>query len=136
MTNASGSLELTRVGAGTAIGGLMRQYWLPALQSSEVKAGGDPMRLMLLGERLLAFRDASGTVGVMDHRCPHRGALLFYGRNEGGGVARVYHGWKFATDGACLSQPNLPEHQRFCDHPQIRASRGAGGMGDSQELDD
>ena len=107
MTNASESLELTRVGPGTAMGGMMREYWLPAMASAEVKAGGDPVRLMLLGERLLAFRDASGAVGVMDHRCPHRGASLFYGRNEGDGIACVYHGWKFGVDGSCLAQPNL-----------------------------
>ncbi len=120
MTNATESLELTRVGPGTAMGAMMRHYWLPALSSSEVKAGGDPVRLMLLGERLIAFRDASGQVGVMDHRCPHRGASLFYGRNEGDGIACVYHGWKFATGGQCLAQPNLPPHHEFKDKVQAK----------------
>jgi len=115
MTNAAESLELTRVGPGTPMGALMRQYWLPALRSSEVAAKGDPVRLMLLGEKLIAFRDASGKVGVMDHRCPHRCASLFFGRNEGDGIACVYHGWKFATDGTCLRQPNLPPEQQFTD---------------------
>ena len=121
MTNAAEGVELTRVGPGTAMGGLMREYWLPALQSSEVKAGGDPVRLMLLGERLIAFRDKAGSVGVMDHRCPHRGASLFYGRNEGDGLVCVYHGWKFAADGSCLAQPNLPPLQQFCDKVRSRA---------------
>jgi phenylpropionate dioxygenase-like ring-hydroxylating dioxygenase large terminal subunit len=115
MTNATESLELTRVCPETPMGALMREYWLPALQSSEVKASGDPVRLMLLGEKLIAFRDDQGKVGVMDHRCPHRCASLFFGRNEGDGIACVYHGWKFATDGSCLRQPNLPPQQEFKD---------------------
>ena len=68
---------------------------------------------MLLGEKLIAFRDATGRSGVMDHRCPHRCASLFFGRNEGGGIACVYHGWKFAADGNCLDIPNLPPNQAF-----------------------
>src|SRR5580704_13140500 len=121
MTNATESLELTRVGPATPMGALMRQYWLPALMSSELKAGGDPVRLMLLGEKLIAFRDAKGKVGVMDHRCPHRCASLFYGRNEGDGMVCVYHGWKFAADGACLDQPNLPPEQQFRDKVRAKA---------------
>ena len=120
MTNVTESSELTRVGPGTPMGALMRHYWLPALKSSEVVAGGDPVRLMLLGEKLIVFRDAAGAVGVLDHRCPHRGASLFYGRNEGDGIACVYHGWKFAVDGACLAQPNLPPHQEFKDKVRAR----------------
>ena len=99
MTNAIESEQLTRVGPGTMMGDLMRQYWLPAAKSSELVAGGDPLRLMLLGEKLIAFRDHAGRVGVMDHRCPHRCASLFYGRNEQGGIRCVYHGWKFDADG-------------------------------------
>ena len=119
MTTASEGQELTRVGPGTPMGELMRQYWLPAIKSSELLAGGDPLRLMLLGEKLIAFRDTAGRVGVMDHRCPHRCASLFYGRNEEGGMRCVYHGWKFATDGQCLEQPNLPPDQDFS--PKVRA---------------
>ena len=77
------------------MGDFMRQYWIPALASVEVKADGDPLRLMLLGEKLIAFRDTHGRVGVMDHHCPHRGASLFFGRNEADGLRCVYHGWKF-----------------------------------------
>ena len=113
MTNAIESEQLTRVGPGTMMGDLMRQYWLPAAKSSEVVAGGDPVRLMLLGEKLIAFRDHAGRVGVMDHRCPHRCASLFYGRNEEGGMRCVYHGWKFDADGNCIDMPNLPPEQDF-----------------------
>jgi phthalate 4,5-dioxygenase len=100
---------LTRVGPGTPMGELMRQYWFPAAVSSEVSADGAPLRLKLLGEKLIAFRDTSGRVGILDQRCPHRCASLFFGRNEGEGLRCVYHGWKFDVDGNCLEAPNLPD---------------------------
>jgi phthalate 4,5-dioxygenase oxygenase subunit len=105
--------ELTRVGPGSVMGELMRQYWIPAAKSSELKADGDPLRLMLLGEKLVAFRDGDGRIGVMDHRCPHRCASLFFGRNEEGGIRCIYHGWKFDVEGNCLEMPNVAPHQRF-----------------------
>jgi phenylpropionate dioxygenase-like ring-hydroxylating dioxygenase large terminal subunit len=113
MTNATESEQLTRIGSGTMMGELMRQYWLPAAKSSELIAGGDPLRLMLLGEKLVAFRDHRGRVGVFDHRCPHRCASLFYGRNEQGGLRCVYHGWQFDADGHCVDMPNLLPAQQF-----------------------
>jgi phenylpropionate dioxygenase-like ring-hydroxylating dioxygenase large terminal subunit len=114
---------LAHVGPGTPTGKLMRQYWIPALLSSELKAGGDPVRLMLLGERLLAFREPSGKVGILDHRCPHRCASLFYGRNEEGGIRCSYHGWKFDADGNCIDMPNLPPHRQFRDKVHARSYR-------------
>ncbi|RVA17909.1 (2Fe-2S)-binding protein, partial [Mesorhizobium sp. M7D.F.Ca.US.004.03.1.1] len=72
-----------------------------------------PMRLMLLGEKLIAFRDTSGRVGIFDHRCPHRCASLFFGRNEHGGIRCAYHGWKFDVEGNCLDQPNVPDKNRY-----------------------
>ena len=101
------SEAMTRVGPSTPMGELMRQYWLPALASSELKPDGDPVRIVLLGEKLIAFRDSSGRVGVMDHRCPHRCASLFLGRNENDGIRCIYHGWKFDVDGNCLDIPNV-----------------------------
>ena len=89
MTTAKEGMELTRVGPGTVMGELMRCYWIPAAMSSEVVRDGAPLRLMLLGEKLIAFRDSAGRVGVMDHRCPHRCASLFLGRNEEGGIRCV-----------------------------------------------
>jgi phenylpropionate dioxygenase-like ring-hydroxylating dioxygenase large terminal subunit len=112
---------LTRVGPGTAMGDLMRQYWLPAAKSSELVADGPPVRLALLGEKLIAFRDSSGRVGVMDHRCPHRCASLFYGRNEENGLRCVYHGWKYDVDGKCVDQANIPPHQDFKDKVRAKA---------------
>jgi phthalate 4,5-dioxygenase len=111
--NATDHEDLTRVGPGTVMGEFMRQYWLPAVASSELKADAPPMRLMLLSEKLIAFRDSSGRVGVLDHRCPHRCASLFLGRNEQNGVRCIYHGWKFDVDGQCLEMPNVPPAQDF-----------------------
>src|SRR6266571_6494017 len=112
LTSAANDM-LTRVGAGTPMGNLMREYWTPACLSSELKADGEPMRLMLLGEQLIAFRDTDGRVGIMEHRCPHRCASLFFGRNEEGGLRCVYHGWKFDVEGNCLDMPNEPAEYEF-----------------------
>jgi phthalate 4,5-dioxygenase len=99
---------LTPVGPGSLTSNLMRQYWIPAGKSSELVAGGAPVRMMLLGEKLIAYREPSGKVGVMDPVCPHRGASLFYGRNEDGGIRCAYHGWKFDIRGTCTEFPNVP----------------------------
>jgi phthalate 4,5-dioxygenase len=113
MTSRAENELLTKVGPGTPMGALMRQYWLPACLSSELTTDGDPLRLMLLGEKLIAFRDSAGRIGVLDHRCPHRCASLFFGRNEEGGLRCVYHGWKYDIAGNCLDMPNLPADQDF-----------------------
>jgi phthalate 4,5-dioxygenase oxygenase subunit len=104
---------LSRIGRGTVMGDFLREFWTPACLSSELKADGDPMRLMLFGEKLIAFRDTQGRVGVFDHRCPHRCASLFFGRNEEGGIRCAYHGWKFDVEGKCLDQPNLPDKNKY-----------------------
>src|ERR1700687_3103250 len=111
--NRKDSEDLVRVGPGTAMGGLMREYWLTAAMSSELEKDGAPLRLMLLGEKLIAFRDSSGRVGVMDHRCPHRCASWFLGRNEQNGIRCVYHGWKYDTDGNCVDTPNIAGNPDF-----------------------
>jgi len=113
MTTAIEGRDLTQVGPGTVMGDLMRQYWIPAALSSEVARDSTPLRLMLLGEKLIAFRDSTGRVGVMDHRCPHRCASLFLGRNEEGGIRCIYHGWKFDVAGNCIDMANVPPHQDF-----------------------
>ena len=123
MLSSHDSDALTRVGPGTLSGDTMRQYWIPAAMSSELEADGPPVRLLLLGEKLIAFRDSSGRVGIMDHRCPHRCASLFFGRNEEDGLRCVYHGWKFDVDGNCLDMPNLPPHQVFKDKVSAKAYR-------------
>ncbi len=125
MTTAQDGELLTRVGPGTPMGELMREYWIPAAKSSELTADGNPMRLMLLGEKLIAFRDSAGRVGIMDHRCPHRCASFFFGRNGEDGIRCAYHGWKFDVDGKCLDQPNLPRHQQFKDRVHAKAYKTA-----------
>jgi phthalate 4,5-dioxygenase len=111
------SLELNdrivRVSAGTPMGNVLRCYWLPALLSEEVEPDGTPLRIRLLGEDLIAFRDSNGKVGLLAHNCPHRGASLFFGRNEEAGLRCVYHGWKFDVDGNCVDMPNEPLESDF-----------------------
>ncbi|WP_158541566.1 Rieske 2Fe-2S domain-containing protein [Pelagibacterium lacus] len=105
--------QLSRVGPGTLMGNFLRQFWTPVCLSSELVADGDPLRLMIMGEKLIGFRDTSGRVGVLDHRCPHRCASLFFGRNEENGIRCAYHGWKFDVEGKCLDQPNLTDKNKF-----------------------
>ena len=116
---------LAHVGPGTPMGEMLRQYWMPAAKSAEFTADGEPVRLKLLGEELIGFRDSSGRVGVMDHRCPHRCASLFFGRNEEGGIRCVYHGWKFDVDGKCLDMANVPPHQDFKHKVHAKAYKTA-----------
>ena len=85
---------LTRVGSGTPMGELMRRYWIPAAFSHQIeKPDSPPIRVKLLGENLIAFRDSSGKVGLIDQYCRHRQTDVFFGRNEEGGLRCAYHGW-------------------------------------------
>ena len=77
---------LTRTGPGTAMGALLRRYWIPVLQSSELSPGGRVKRVQLLGERLIAYRTPGGAPGVIGEFCPHRGASLYFGRVEEAGM--------------------------------------------------
>jgi len=100
---------LTRTGPGTVMGKLMRSFWTPAMLEREIPAADEPpVRLTLLGESLVVFRDTEGRIGVLDEHCPHRGASLFFGRNEESGIRCVYHGWKFSVEGKCLDMPTEP----------------------------
>lgn len=107
-TNRDPYAALVGVGPESPMGILFREYWMPALKSSELAPDGAPARVRLLGENLVAFRTTSGRIGILDHRCPHRGASLFLGRNECEGIRCVYHGWKFDVDGNCVDMPNVP----------------------------
>lgn len=108
---------LTQIGPGTTMGKLMREYWIPALLSSEIaEPDCDPVRVMLLGEKLIAFRDTQGKIGLVGNFCPHRGASLFFGRNEECGLRCVYHGWKYDVDGNCVDLPNEPPTSKFKEH--------------------
>jgi phthalate 4,5-dioxygenase oxygenase subunit len=113
---------LCRVGPGTPMGTLMREYWLPAARSDELPSPDcPPLRVMLLGEQLIGFRTTSGAVGLMQNACPHRGASMFFGRNEEEGLRCVYHGWKFDTSGACTDMPSEPAESNFKNKVRARA---------------
>ncbi|MSP40536.1 MAG: aromatic ring-hydroxylating dioxygenase subunit alpha [Deltaproteobacteria bacterium] len=106
--------RLTRVGPGTAMGRLMRCYWIPALLSEEIPAPDcPPVRVRLLGEDLVAFRDSLGRVGLLGERCAHRGTSLFFGRNEECGLRCIYHGWKYDAQGNVLETPAEPAGSDF-----------------------
>ena len=111
---------LTRVGPGTLMGNLLRRYWTPALLSNEVpEPDSPPVRVRILGEDLVAFRDSQGRVGLFKQACPHRGASMFFGRNEEAGLRCVYHGWKFDVTGACVDMPSEPAESNFRNKVRI-----------------
>jgi phthalate 4,5-dioxygenase len=131
MLTPADSERLTRVGPGTPMGNLFRRYWLPALLSEEVaEPDGPPVRVRLLGEDLVAFRDTSGAVGLVSAFCPHRRAPLFFGRNEECGLRCVYHGWKFDRTGACVDMPSEPPDSLFKSKVTVEAypTWDAGGL--------
>ncbi|HEV2162194.1 MAG TPA: Rieske 2Fe-2S domain-containing protein [Stellaceae bacterium] len=105
---------LTRTGPGTAMGRMFRSYWLPALLEEELPENDcPPVRVHLLGERLLALRDSGGRLGLIDEFCAHRRTSLWFGRNEEGGIRCAYHGWKYDVSGQCVEVPSEPE-SGFC----------------------
>jgi phthalate 4,5-dioxygenase len=106
---------LTKTGPGTPMGELFRRYWMPALLAEELREpDGEPVRVMLMSERLIAFRDTQGRLGLIDEFCAHRGVSLWFGRNEEGGLRCAYHGWKYDVGGQCVDVPSEPEESRFC----------------------
>jgi phthalate 4,5-dioxygenase len=122
MLSAERNAFMTRVGRGEPMGELFRQFWLPLTLSEQLgEPDGEPVRLRLLGEDLVAFRDTTGNVGVVDAFCPHRRAPLFFGRNEAAGLRCVYHGWKFDTTGACVDMPSEPPESDFKDKVRVRS---------------
>ncbi|MBV8594392.1 MAG: Rieske 2Fe-2S domain-containing protein, partial [Caulobacteraceae bacterium] len=101
---------LTRIGPGTPMGDVLRRFWQPACLSEQLpEPGSDPVKVRLLGEDLVAFRDQNGKVGVLDEYCCHRTASLLLGRVEDCGIRCIYHGWKFAVDGTILETPNVED---------------------------
>jgi phenylpropionate dioxygenase-like ring-hydroxylating dioxygenase large terminal subunit len=122
MLSKSDNELLTRVGPGTPMGDVLRQYWLPLLLTEELaEKEGNPQRARVLGENLIAYRDTEGKIGLLAENCPHRGASLFFGRNEERGLRCVYHGWKFDVAGHCVDMPNEPPESNFKDKVRARA---------------
>jgi phthalate 4,5-dioxygenase oxygenase subunit len=131
MLTAEENELLAHVGPGTPTGEMMRRFWIPALLAEEVaEPDGTPVRVRLLGENFVAFRDSVGTVALVDEACPHRRASLALGRNEAGGLRCIYHGWKFGTDGRCSDMPTEPGDSAFKEKIRVRsyAVREIGGM--------
>ena len=122
---------ITQTDRGTPMGDLFRRFWIPVALAEEIPVPDcPPARVRVLGEDLVAFRDSNGRVGLIEAYCPHRGAPLFFGRNEEAGLRCVYHGWKFDVDGKCLDVPNTPEGESFRDKVTIETYPAveAGGM--------
>jgi len=107
---------LTQTGPETPMGSMFRQYWIPALHAEELPENDcPPVRVKLLSERLIAFRDSDGKLGLIDEFCAHRGVSLWFGRNEEGGLRCPYHGWKYDVTGQCTEVPSEPEESGFCE---------------------
>jgi phthalate 4,5-dioxygenase oxygenase subunit len=113
---------LTQTGPGTAGGKLFRNYWLPALLADELPENEcPPVRVKLLSERLLAFRDTQGRYGLIDEFCAHRGVSLWFGRNEDNGLRCPYHGWKYDHTGQCIEVPSEPAESGFCQKIKLKS---------------
>src|SRR5260221_2617774 len=98
MLSAEANRQLTESGPGSLMGNLMRRYWIPALLASEVaEPDGPPVKVQLMGEQLVCFRDSLGRLGLLEEHCAHRGVSLWFGRNEECGLRCPYHGWKYAV---------------------------------------
>jgi phthalate 4,5-dioxygenase len=122
---------ITDTNKGTPMGELFRRFWLPAALSEELPGPDSiPVRLRILGEDLVAFRDSDGHVGLVDKYCPHRGASLFFARNEESGLRCIYHGWKFDVEGNCVDVPNAPEGETYKNKVKIKSypTVEAGGL--------
>jgi phenylpropionate dioxygenase-like ring-hydroxylating dioxygenase large terminal subunit len=105
---------LTQTGPATPTGDLFRQYWIPALLAEELPENDcPPVRVKILSERLIAFRNTNGEYGLIDEFCAHRGASLWFGRVEECGIRCAYHGWKYDVNGRCLEVPSEPENSNF-----------------------
>ena len=106
---------VTQTGPGTPMGDLFRCYWLPILLSEELPENDcPPVRVKVMSERLVAFRDSEGKLGLIDEFCAHRGVSLWFGRNEDGGIRCPYHGWKYDVTGQCVEVPSEPAENGFC----------------------
>ncbi len=110
---------LVRTSPGTPMGNLLRRYWVPALLVEEIpEPDCPPVRVQIMGEKLLAFRDTDGKAAVIAEFCSHRGVSLYFGRNEENGIRCAYHGLKFDRNGNCVDVPSAPQ---ACKHMGIKA---------------
>ncbi|MBN9390348.1 MAG: Rieske 2Fe-2S domain-containing protein [Chloroflexi bacterium] len=120
----------TRVGPGTPMGNLLRQFWVPAARSAKLEAGGAPLRVRLFGENFVAFRTPSGEAGFLEEACPHRGVSLALARNEDCGLRCIFHGWKIGMEGKVLEVPSEPVGSNLASKVRVRKIpvRDSGGV--------
>src|SRR5262249_48379909 len=115
--------RLAGAGRGAGRGGLFGGFWVPVLLAGELpEPDGPPVRVTVLGEELLAFRDTRDRLGLIEPSCPHRGANLFFGRNEDCGIRCAYHGWKFDVEGACVALPTMARDEGMRSRVRLQAS--------------
>ena len=113
---------LIQTDPGTPMGDMFRCYWIPALLAEELpEPDCDPVRVKLLSERLIAFRDSDNRLGLMDELCAHRRVSLWFGRNEEGGLRCAYHGWKYDVTGQCIDVPSEPPDSKLCSKIKLTA---------------
>ncbi|MGV3655173.1 MAG: Rieske 2Fe-2S domain-containing protein [Noviherbaspirillum sp.] len=114
MLSAADNEMLTRTGPETPMGQFFRRFWQPVALSRQLPENdGAPLRVTIMGEELVAFRSTDGRVGLVSAKCPHRGANLYFGRNEENGIRCVFHGWKFDVEGKALELPNVPPGSQY-----------------------
>jgi nitrite reductase/ring-hydroxylating ferredoxin subunit len=131
MLTAADNEMLTRTGPATPMGQYFRRFWQPVALSRELPHNdGDPIHVNIMGQKLVAFRDTDGVVGLLDARCPHRGADLYFGRNENRSLRCVYHGWQFDAHGRALALPNVPDDSPYHQSIHLAAwpTREFGGI--------
>ena len=122
MLSAADNDLLTRTGLDTPMGKFFRQFWQPIALSKElIQKDGSPLCVKIMGEEFIAFRNTNGELGLVDSKCPHRGANLFYGRNEECGIRCVFHGWKFDIDGMPMELPNVPPGAQYHETIRLRS---------------
>jgi len=118
---------ITRIGPGTPCGAVLRHYWQPVALVGEFNPELDPHMALrpvkavrILGQNLVLFRNQQGQYGLLDRDCPHRGADLSFGRNEGDGLRCPFHGWKFDATGQCIETPAEPAGSTLCKRVKQR----------------
>jgi phthalate 4,5-dioxygenase oxygenase subunit len=122
MTKREQNELLTQTGSGTPMGDLFRRYWIPAIMSSELPENDcPPVRVKLLSERMIAFRDSEGKLGLIDEFCAHRGVSLWFGRNEESGLRCPYHGWKYDATGQCVDVPSESAESGYCKKIKLKS---------------
>ena len=121
MISAEQNELMTRTGAATPAGRLLRNYWQPVALADELQDRRPLKAVKVLGQDLVLFRDEHGRYGLLERDCPHRGADLAYARIEDGGLRCAFHGWLFDVRGQCLQTPAEPEGSKLCQRIRQRS---------------